>query len=118
MPNDAVLQAAAPRLGRGRAGTVPRPGGHGDLQRRDQSRRAEIGPRAAGARDHTARLPQAVGRHGGTGRHLDHDHRFSRRAGTGPLTPGVTYEFWLVGHNFRGDGPESNRVTHAVPVGP
>ena len=36
----------------------------------------------------------------------------------GPLTPGVTYEFWLVGHNFRGDGPESNHVTHAVPVGP
>jgi hypothetical protein len=66
----------------------------------------------------SARLPQAVGRHGGTGRHLDHDHRLSRRAGTGPLTPGVTYEFWLVGHNFRGDGPESNHVTHAVPVGP
>ena len=36
----------------------------------------------------------------------------------GPLTRGVTYEFWLVGHNFRGDGPESNHVTHAVPVGP
>ena len=36
----------------------------------------------------------------------------------GPLTPGVTYEFWLVGHNFRGDGPESNHVTHALPVGP
>jgi len=36
----------------------------------------------------------------------------------GPLTPGVTYEFWLAGHNFRGDGPESNHVTHAVPVGP
>ncbi len=36
----------------------------------------------------------------------------------GPLTPGVTYEFWLVGHNFRGDGPESNHVTHAVPVSP
>ncbi len=36
----------------------------------------------------------------------------------GPLTPGVTDEFWLVGHNFRGDGPESNHVTHAVPVGP
>ena len=35
----------------------------------------------------------------------------------GPLTPGVTYEFWLVGHNFRGDGPESNHVTHAVPLG-
>ena len=37
---------------------------------------------------------------------------------TGPLTPGVTYEFWLVGHNFRGDGPESNHVSHAVPAGP
>ena len=36
----------------------------------------------------------------------------------GPLTPGVTYEFWLVGHNFRGDGPESNHVTHTVPVSP
>lgn len=34
----------------------------------------------------------------------------------GPLTPGATCEFWLVAHNFRGDGPESNRVTHAVPV--
>ena len=36
----------------------------------------------------------------------------------GPLTPGVTCEFWLVGHNFRGDGTESNHVTHAAPVGP
>jgi len=36
----------------------------------------------------------------------------------GPLTPGVTYDFWLVGHNSQGDGPESNHVTHAVPVGP
>jgi len=35
-----------------------------------------------------------------------------------PLTPGVTYEFWIVGHNSQGDGPESNHVTHAVPVGP
>ena len=32
----------------------------------------------------------------------------------GPLTPGVTYEFWLVGHNFQGDGPESNHVTHVA----
>ena len=30
----------------------------------------------------------------------------------GPLTTGVTYEFWLVGHNSQGDGPESNHVTH------
>ena len=29
----------------------------------------------------------------------------------GPLTPGVTYEFWLTGHNSQGDGPESNHVT-------
>jgi len=36
----------------------------------------------------------------------------------GPLTPGATYEFWVVGHNFRGDGPESNHVTHAVPLAP
>ena len=36
----------------------------------------------------------------------------------GPLTPGVTYEFWIVGHNSQGDGPESNHVTHAVPVRP
>ena len=63
------------------------------------------------------RSPGAPG-HGGTGRHLDHDHRFTRRAGAGPLTPGVTYEFWLVGHNFGSDGPESNHLNHAVPVGP
>ncbi len=31
-----------------------------------------------------------------------------------PLTPGVTYEFWLVGVNSRGEGPESNRVTHVA----
>ncbi|MEK6261936.1 MAG: fibronectin type III domain-containing protein [Planctomycetota bacterium] len=31
--------------------------------------------------------------------------------GAGPLTPGVTYEFWVVGKNFRGEGPESNHVT-------
>jgi len=34
----------------------------------------------------------------------------------GPLTPGVTYEFWLVGHNSQGDGPESNHVTHTSAV--
>ena len=28
-----------------------------------------------------------------------------------PLTPGVSYEVWLVGKNSRGDGPESNKVT-------
>ena len=28
-----------------------------------------------------------------------------------PLTPGVTYEVWIVGHNSRGDGVESMRVT-------
>lgn len=32
----------------------------------------------------------------------------------GPLTSGVSYEFWLVGHNSRGDGPESNHVTHVA----
>ena len=31
-----------------------------------------------------------------------------------PLTSGVTYEFWLVGHNSQGDGPESNHVTHVA----
>ena len=40
------------------------------------------------------------------------------RIATGPLTPGVTYEFWIVGHNFRGDGPDSNHVMHAMPVAP
>ena len=28
-----------------------------------------------------------------------------------PLTPGVSYEVWLAGHNSRGDGAESARVT-------
>lgn len=32
----------------------------------------------------------------------------------GPLTPGVTYEFWLVGHNSQGDGPQSNYITHVA----
>ena len=32
----------------------------------------------------------------------------------GALTPGVTYELWLVGHNSQGDGPESNHVTHVA----
>ena len=32
----------------------------------------------------------------------------------GPLTHGVTYEFWLVGHNSRCDVPESNHVTHVA----
>ena len=36
----------------------------------------------------------------------------------GPLTPGATYEFWLVGVNSQGEGPQSNHVTHVVPVGP
>jgi len=35
-----------------------------------------------------------------------------------PLTPGVTYEFWLVGVNSQGEGPQSNHVTHAVPLEP
>lgn len=34
----------------------------------------------------------------------------------GPLAAGVTYAFWLVGHNSRGDGPESNRITATLPV--
>lgn len=32
----------------------------------------------------------------------------------GPLTPDVTYEFWLVGVNSTGEGPESERFTHLV----
>ena len=32
----------------------------------------------------------------------------------GPLTAGVTYELWLVGHNSQGDGPESNHVTYVA----
>jgi len=36
----------------------------------------------------------------------------------GPLTLGVSYELWVVGHNSQGDGPESAHVTHAVPPGP
>ena len=32
----------------------------------------------------------------------------------GPLTSGVTYEFWLVGHNSQGDGPQSNHVPHVA----
>jgi hypothetical protein len=36
-----------------------------------------------------------------------------------PLTPGTTYEFWVVGVNDAGDeGPESEHVTHTEPVGP
>ena len=31
-----------------------------------------------------------------------------------PLTPGVTYDFWLTGHNSQGDGPESNHITHVA----
>ena len=33
---------------------------------------------------------------------------------SGPLTPGVTYELWVVGHSVRGDGPESNHVSHTA----
>ena len=32
----------------------------------------------------------------------------------GPLTQGVVYELWVVGHNFLGDGPESNHGTHTA----
>ena len=32
--------------------------------------------------------------------------------GLGPLTPGVTYELWVTGHNSQGDGPESNHLSH------
>ena len=31
-----------------------------------------------------------------------------------PLTTCVTYEFWLVGDNAQGDGPENNHVTHVA----
>ncbi len=34
--------------------------------------------------------------------------------GVGPLTPGVAYELWVVGHNSQGDGPESNHVSHTA----
>ena len=32
----------------------------------------------------------------------------------GPLTAGVTYDFWLVGRNSQGEGPQSNHVTHVA----
>ncbi len=32
----------------------------------------------------------------------------------GPLTTGVTYEFWLVGHNSQGDGPQSNHLARVA----
>ena len=32
----------------------------------------------------------------------------------GPFTAGVTYELWVVDHNFRGDGPESNHVSQTA----
>ena len=108
-------RAAATRPGRGRAGTVSRPGWHGDLQRRDQH---AIGPRAAGARDLAASLPQVPARRDTAELASTSTTSTVSVIAAGPLTPGVTYEFWLVGHNFRGDGPESNHVTHAVPVGP
>lgn len=31
--------------------------------------------------------------------------------GIAPLTPGVSYQVWLVGVNSRGEGPESNKIT-------
>ena len=31
-----------------------------------------------------------------------------------PLTAGVTDEFWLVGRNSQGEGPQSNHVTHVA----
>jgi len=34
--------------------------------------------------------------------------------GVGPLTPGVTSELWVAGHNSQGDGPESNHVSHTA----
>lgn len=33
-----------------------------------------------------------------------------------PLTAGVTYQFWVVGVNAQGEGPQSNSVTHAEPI--
>jgi hypothetical protein len=32
----------------------------------------------------------------------------------GPLTSGVTYQFWLVGRNSQGEGPQSNHITHVA----
>ena len=31
--------------------------------------------------------------------------------GIAPLTPGVSYQVWVVGVNSRGEGPESNKIT-------
>jgi hypothetical protein len=31
--------------------------------------------------------------------------------GISPLTPGVSYQVWVVGANSRGEGPESNKIT-------
>ncbi|HEV2805148.1 MAG TPA: fibronectin type III domain-containing protein [Chthoniobacterales bacterium] len=28
-----------------------------------------------------------------------------------PLTPGASYQFWVVGVNSRGEGPASNKIT-------
>jgi len=32
----------------------------------------------------------------------------------GPLTPGVSYQLWVVGHNGDGNGPASNHVSHTA----
>ncbi|HEU0069351.1 MAG TPA: hypothetical protein VFQ26_08855, partial [Nitrospiraceae bacterium] len=32
----------------------------------------------------------------------------------GPMTSGVTYDLWLIGHNSQGDGPDSNHITHVA----
>lgn len=30
--------------------------------------------------------------------------------GIAPITPGVSYTVWVVGVNFRGEGPEANKI--------
>lgn len=100
-----------PRRDRGEASTQPLPGAPGTATFDATAKTLSVPAMPEGAttlrayRKAAGGQPELAGTSTGTAVSV---------VGVGPLTPGVTYELWVAGHNSQGDGPESNRVNHTA----
>ena len=100
-----------PRRDRGEAGSQPLPGAPGTAAFDAAARTLTVPAMPEGAttlrayRKAAGGVAELAGTSNGTTVSV---------VGVGPLTPGVTYELWVVGHNAQGDGPESNHVSHTA----
>ena len=100
-----------PRRDRGEAGTQPLPGAPGVATSDVTAKTLSVPAMPEGAtslrayRKPAGGVAELAGTSTGTTVSV---------VGLGPLTPGVTYELWVAGHNSQGDGPESNHVSHTA----